>query len=161
MRIDKTETSLYRELNPSVDFKNNMKSAVAFCLFENEDGSEDIKYYGEAWIDPSYGITKPHYIYVLVNPSSPGIVKIGYTRGTVYERVKQINAATGVITPWYPVFTYKCPNGPIFEAEIHEKLGGLGYRINDKREGFSISSTDAIGIIELLGEKFKNLNIKN
>ena len=152
-RIFVEETKFYRKLS-SNDFRYGMRSAIAFTL--TSDGKWDIvEYYGLAQVDPTSGINKPHWIYILVNPSVPGICKIGYTRLTVYERARQINSATGVIVPWYPVFVYQCPNGKMLETEIHNYLESIGVRVNSKREGFSISSTDASKIIEELGKKYQ------
>ena len=121
----------------------------------DEPGWEQVTYYGASWVDPTSIPQNPHYIYILVNPSVPGICKIGFTTTTVYQRVKEINQATGVITPWYPVFSYKCPDGRMLEQEIHEELALMGLRINNKREGFAIDTDSARAIIEKLGKKYK------
>jgi hypothetical protein len=156
-RILEEETKFYRKLDPEKDFTYNMDQVKAFSLKPIDEKWEEVIYYGESWLDPTYGIYKPHYIYILVNPGLPGICKIGYTRKTVYERCRQINSSTGVITPWYPVFVYKCPNGPLLEKEIHNYLENQGKRVNNKREGFEIDSYEAIKIIEELGKKYKNI----
>ena len=80
---------------------------------------------------------------------------IGFTTTTVFDRVKQINSATGVITPWYPVFSYKCPNGRMLEQDIHSYLEDIGTRVSPNREGFVIDTDKAREIIERLGEKYK------
>jgi hypothetical protein len=146
----------YRPLSSS-DMRYNMRRAIAYTLtpIQDDPGWEEITYYGASWIDPTNTPQHPHYIYILVNPSIPGICKIGFTTTTVYDRVKQINSATGVITPWYPVFSYKCPNGRMLEQEIHEELALMGMRVNDKREGFAIDSDSARAVIEKLGKKYK------
>ena len=112
-RITQDEAKQYRKLESDTHFRHNMRQAIAFTLtpIDDEPGWEVVTYYGASWVDPTQVSQRPHYVYVLVNPSIPGICKIGYTTTTVYDRTKQINSATGVITPWYPVFTYKCPNG--------------------------------------------------
>lgn len=156
-RILPEETQYYRLLE-SKDFSHSMRSAIAFTLTPSLDGGETVIYYGESWIDPTYSVHKPQYVYVLVNPSIPGICKIGFTTTTVYERVKQINVATGVILPWYPVFIYKCPNGYLLEQDIHAHLTAI--RVNPKREGFEITTTDAILIIEKLGKRYENFKSK-
>jgi len=155
--ITEEEAKLYRKLVPELDFKYNMKSAIAITLtpIPNEPGWEKVTYYGAAWVDPTLTPQNPQYIYVLNNPSVPGVCKIGYTTNTVYDRVRQINLATGVITPWYPVFVYKCPDGLMLEREIHTELELLGARLNPKREGFYISSQDAQALIERLGKKYQ------
>jgi hypothetical protein len=155
-RIMQEEAQFYRRLEPQNDFVYNMNQAVGFTLSPLDERWDQVDYYGDAWIDPSYGIYKPHYVYVLVNPSIPGICKVGFTKKTVYNRCRQINSATGVITPWYPVFIYKCPSGPLLEKDVHKYLENQGKRVNLKREGFEIDSIEAIKIIEQLGEKYKN-----
>lgn len=152
-RILQEETKFYRKLNYS-DFRYGMREAIAFALVP--DGNSDlVEYYGIVQTDTTNGLHKPHWIYILVNPSIPGVCKIGYTTLTVYERVRQINSSTGVIMPWYPVYIYKCPNGKMLERDIHQYLENIGLRINEKREGFSIQSTEAIKIVEELGKKYQ------
>jgi hypothetical protein len=155
-RILQEESQFYRKLNPSKDFMYNMDQAEHFTVEPIDEKWSDVDYYGQSWLDPTYNVHKPEYVYVLVNPSMPGICKIGYTKKTVYERCRQINSATGVITPWYPVFVYKCPSGPLLEKEVHKYLENQGKRVNIKREGFEIDSVNAIKIIELIGDKYKN-----
>lgn len=156
-RISVEEAKQYRILTSEYLRLRSMREVVAFTLtpISNEPGWEQVTYYGASWVDPTSIPQRPHYIYILVNPSIPGICKIGYTTTTVYDRVKQINSATGVITPWYPVFSYKCPNGHMLEREIHEELALMGMRVNDRREGFTIDSDSARAIIEKLGKKYK------
>lgn len=159
-RITQDEAKLYLPLSNN-DMRYNMRRAIAYILtpIPNNPGWEEITYYGTSWIDPTNTPQSPHYIYILVNPSIPGICKIGFTTTTVYDRVKQINSATGVITPWYAVFTYKCPDGRSLEQDIHAHLEDIGVRINPKREGFTISSDDARVIIESIGKKYKSNEI--
>jgi hypothetical protein len=161
-RISVEEAKQYRVLDTNYIRRRGMHEVVAFTLtpISDEPGWEQVTYYGASWVDPTSIPQRPHYIYILVNPSVPGICKIGYTTTTVYDRVKQINSATGVITPWYPVFSYKCPNGRMLEQEVHEELALHGTRINDRREGFAIDTDSARAIIEKLGKKYK-LNEEN
>lgn len=134
-----------------------MDSAIAFTLSPDYKGWDTVEYYGLAFNDPTSGLKKPEWVYILVNPSVPGICKIGYTTTTVYQRTREINSATGVVMPWYPVYIYKCPNGRMLEDDIHNYLEQGGLRVNKNREGFEIKSTDAIKIIEELGKKYQTL----
>jgi hypothetical protein len=138
-----------------------MREAIAYTLTPdtNNPGWDEITYYGTSWIDPTNTPQNPHYIYILVNPSVPGVSKIGYTTTTVYDRTRQINAATGVIAPWYPVFSYKCPNGRLLEQEIHNYLEQIGVRVNPNREGFIIDTGSARTIIESIGKKYDSNEI--
>ena len=153
-RITQDEIKNYRVLPHEYLRRNGMHHVVAFTLtpIPDEPGWEQVTYYGKRYIDPlrDDNPNHPHYIYILVNPSVPGICKIGYTTTTVYQRVKEINRATGVIVPWDPVYTYKCPDGRALERDIHEYLEVRGVRVNDRREGFTIDIDSARDIIEKL-----------
>jgi hypothetical protein len=45
------------------------------------------------------------HIYVLINPSIPGLVKIGKTTRDPESRAKELSQATGVATPFYVAFS--------------------------------------------------------
>jgi hypothetical protein len=154
-RITPEEAHYYVKLDKPDPYK--MRKAVAYTLTPSPDpgfeGWEDVTYYSEGIVDPTLSIRKPEWVYVLVNKSTPGICKIGMTTTSVSQRVKEINYATGVITPWFPVFKYKCINSKILEKAVHEHLEARGYRVNPKREGFEIPSNEAIQVIKELGEK--------
>ena len=123
----------------------------------NEDGTtwwEDVVYLHVPIIDPSGAIRKPEWIYVLVNNSSPGMVKIGMTTNTVEERAKEINSATGVPTPWVPVYRFKCYGSRYLEKLTHEYLSQ--YRVAENREMFNIDAVTAQNVIEELGVNYTN-----
>jgi hypothetical protein len=154
-RISQEQSLNYRKLNAERDFAYGMSSAVAFTLSPVEEGWESVQYYGEAFTDPTGSAIKPHWIYIMVNPSMPNLCKIGYTTTSIAQRVAELTAQTASITPWYSVYSYKCPDGRSLEREIHTYLEDRGFRVNPKREGFYISSEAAIQVIEELGEKYK------
>ena len=135
------------------------KRAIAFTLTPGDDGFETVTYYGDSLRDIVGSNKRPEWIYVLVNKHIPGILKIGFTTTSIHQRVTEINAATGVITPWFPVFGYKCCNGYLLEQEIHRYLEGIGSRINEAREGFELDIDTAIDIIETIGSKYKFENL--
>lgn len=77
------------------------------------------------------------YIYLLINPSMEGLVKIGKTQREPDLRAQELSAATGVPTPFvvvYDAFFADCSKA---EEHIHALLESQGYRINDSREFFS------------------------
>jgi hypothetical protein len=94
------------------------------------------------------------YVYVLVNRSMPGMVKIGMTTDTPVKRARDINRATGIPTPWVPVWALKCYASFILEQRVHEHLSE--YRVADNREMFSVDSVTAQRVIEDLGKDFTN-----
>lgn len=75
------------------------------------------------------------YIYILENKSLPGILKIGYTDRSPLERVREINAGTGVIIPWHINNTFPCKSPNHIETLVHQALSQ--YRLN--KEGFNVS----------------------
>jgi hypothetical protein len=154
-QITLEEAKYYVKLEEGDPYR--IRKAVAYTLTPCDEpgweGWEEVTYYGEGIIDPTLSVKKPEWVYVLVNKSMPGICKIGMTTTSVNQRVNEINQATGVITPWFSVYKYKCINSRILEKAVHQHLEKLGYRVNPKREGFEISSKDAIAVIELLGEQ--------
>lgn len=56
------------------------------------------------------------YVYILVNPGEPGIIKIGMTERTVEGRVKSINA-TSTVTEWVAKFAIPVSQGNAFKIE--------------------------------------------
>lgn len=129
--------------------------ADAFTRIPSDDGWDDVIYLAEALLDSSGAVRKPEYVYVLVNKSVPNMVKIGMTTNTPDERARQISAATGVATPWIPVFSYKCYRSDLLEAEVHEYFNEQ--RVSSNREMFSIDSITAQQVIETLGEKYSTV----
>ena len=160
-RITPDEAKEYRPLQSGYLSYNshNVHHVIAFTLtpIDGEPGWEKVTYYGKKYIDPIKD-DKPnpvHYVYILINPSVPGICKIGKTTTTVYDRVKQINGATGVIIPWEPIFSFPCNDCHSLERDVHEYLAARGIRVNPKREGFNIDVDSARSIVEKLGKKYR------
>ena len=101
------------------------------------------------------GLTGAQYIYILENDTMPGLVKIGFTKNKPSERVKQINAATGVALDFDVKYQYPCFNAHDLEKEIHIYLESQGFRVNKKKEFFNITVQQAISVIERIGEPYK------
>ena len=118
------------------------------------EGWEDITYY----TDKKYGLYADkgegdQWVYVLSNLTSPGLLKIGYTKKLPEERAKQISSATGVALPYKVEWAYQCFNGEMVEREVHHKL--KAQRVNSSKEFFQISLEEAKETINLIGNKFK------
>jgi len=134
----------------------DLEYAKYFTLSPSEkgDGWEDITYY----TDKKYGVyadkgNGDQWVYVLSNPSSPGLLKIGYTKKLPEERAKQISSATGVALPYKVEWAYQCFNGEMVEREVHHKL--KAQRVNNNKEFFQVSLEEAKDNIILIGNKFK------
>jgi S-DNA-T family DNA segregation ATPase FtsK/SpoIIIE len=86
------------------------------------------------------------FVYVLENPSMPGLVKIGRTDRSVSERVNELSSHTGVPTGFAVVKHWAVTNSVEAERIIHERLSD--YRVADNREFFKMEAEDATDIIE-------------
>jgi len=151
-RLTQEEAQFHIKLSGRYDPIYICRNAQAFLLTKTNDGWEEVTYFGEAIFDASGSVRKPEWIYVLVNKSMPGMCKIGFTTTSIPQRVKEINRSTGVPTPWFPVFSFKCVGARYLEAEIHQKLEQ--YRVADNREMFQIDSLAAQATVEELGSRF-------
>lgn len=83
------------------------------------------------------------YIYILENKGQPGVLKIGYTDRTPQDRVKEINSATGVITPWFIVRAFSCKAPLQIERLVHSQMSD--YWVS--KEGFAITIPAAEKIV--------------
>lgn len=91
-------------------------------------------------------------VYILSNPSFPGVLKIGYTRKEIGIRIKDLSKATGVPTSFKLEYMFKCYNGLQLEADIHKYL--KDFRTNSYREFFDITLSQAIEAIQYLGKNY-------
>jgi hypothetical protein len=152
-RIPPDQIQFYIKLKPG-----ETKKATHFALIPSSDmpeGWEDVVYLAQPLTDSSGGIRPREYVYILVNRSIPNMIKIGMTTRNVDERAREINKATGVPTPWIPVYSFPCYASGILERRVHEHLAP--YRVNEDREMFSVTSNTAQAIIEDLGRDFTNI----
>jgi hypothetical protein len=154
-RITTEDAHFYKWLDPSMLTSEQVcRKAVAFTLTPDPDspGWELVNYYQDSPLDRDGNMVPTEYVYILVNKSMPDMVKIGMTVREVEERAKEISGATGVPTPWVPIFSFKCFNSYKLEQEIHEHLDAV--RVAGNREMFYMHSKDAIDIVKKLGDKY-------
>ena len=76
------------------------------------------------------------FVYVMINVSYTGLVKIGKTTKDPDERAKELSSATGVATPFIVVYKRQFNNCHVAEKVIHNVLEEQGYRVNTMREFF-------------------------
>ena len=62
------------------------------------------------------------FIYLAVNDTMPGLVKIGYTKGDVQERMKELSADTGVPAPFKCAYSCKVQNPAEAEKQLHQNF---------------------------------------
>lgn len=80
------------------------------------------------------------YVYVLRNPSMPGLLKVGKTTRSVKQRANEL-WQTGVPTPFEVVAEVLSPDCHELEAAVHQMLQDV--RISEAREFFSVSEGEA------------------
>lgn len=134
--------------------------AVYFTLLPDPE-------YGEGWDKVTYYTNRPkkiqipkgasgsQWVYILTNPTMPGLCKIGFTKNKPSERVKQINSATGVALDFVVEWAFPCFNAHDVEKQIHHYLEENGFRVNKNKEFFNISVEEAKAVIQRIGEPFK------
>ena len=123
---------------------------------EQGDGWDKVTYYTNRpkKIQIPQGMTGCQWVYVLTNPTMPGLCKIGFTKNKPSDRVKQINSATGVPINFEVAYTFPCFNAHDLEQEIHHYLQEEGFRVNNKKEFFNISVDEAKAVINKLGKPY-------
>src|SRR3972149_2238173 len=90
-------------------------------------------------------MTQPGYVYLLTNPSTNGIVKIGKTRQNPDERAKALSSASGVPAPFVVVYQAYFEDCSRAERYVHAKMEK--FRISNNREFFQVAIPVAIDII--------------
>lgn len=89
------------------------------------------------------------FLYVMINSSMPGIVKIGKTTRAAEDRAKELGSATGVPTPFVLVYDVKVDDCHEAEKKVHALLSHC--RVADNREFFRIPVKDAINVLMAAG----------
>lgn len=77
------------------------------------------------------------FVYVLMNPAMPGLVKVGKTTRDPTNRVTELSSATGVPTPFILVYQQPVIDCDLVEVQVHKELERLGHRLTDNREFFN------------------------
>ena len=86
-------------------------------------------------------------VYVLTNPAMPGMVKIGRTSREMEARLSELYS-TGVPLPFECAYAARVGDENKVERAFHQAFGP--YRVNPKREFFSIEPEQAIALLELM-----------
>ena len=92
---------------------------------------------------------KEGWIYVLSNPSMPGIVKIGMTTISPELRCKELSSSTGVPTPFVLQKAFHVDKPREVEKYIHQKLSL--FRISDRREFFEVAVSAVADVLVEFG----------
>lgn len=95
------------------------------------------------------------FVYLLLNPTFPNMVKIGKTTKDPEVRVKELSRATGVPTPFKLIYQIFVSNCDVVEKEIHFELQNNGLRNTSNREFFNIEPFKAIELFKEYEERFR------
>lgn len=91
---------------------------------------------------------RPGWVYVLVNPAMPGLVKIGMTSRTPRERARELSRATGVPEPFAVAHAVAVSDRVAVEDSLHRDLTRSGLRVNGRREFFRLRVEEARGMVD-------------
>jgi cold shock CspA family protein len=84
------------------------------------------------------------FLYVLINASMPGVVKVGKTERDPESRAKELSGVTGVPSPFAVVYQEFFDDCSAAEEFVHALLEESGYRVASNREFFSAPARVAI-----------------
>ena len=97
------------------------------------------------------------YVYILVNPGYPDLVKIGMTIHDVNRRVTSINA-TATVEEWVPKFALPLRKGKAFQVEqaVHTFFASrrVSSDLGNSREFFTLDPFTAFDKVREIGAMF-------
>jgi hypothetical protein len=97
------------------------------------------------------------YVYILVNPGYPSLVKIGMTIKEVHSRVTSINA-TATVEEWVPKFALPVEKGTAFYVEqaVHTFFASqrVSSDLGSSREFFTLDPLTAFDKVREVGAVF-------
>ncbi|WP_018394530.1 GIY-YIG nuclease family protein [Bacillus sp. 37MA] len=94
------------------------------------------------------------YVYVLINDSMKGLVKIGITSVSPTERARNLSNNTAVPTPFKVAYEVYIENCKELETAIHTHLED--FRVNQRREFFNYPLNKAIELVQSFSKKETN-----
>jgi hypothetical protein len=100
-------------------------------------------------------MTEPGHIYVLINPSIEGLVKIGKTTRDPQSRAKELSQATGVATPFYVAFSIEVADCHSAENYVYAVLEYNGFKRSPNREFFEMPLQSAIKVLTLAEKELR------
>ena len=103
--------------------------------------------YNGALKDFKRGSMSAGFIYVLVNSSMPGLVKVGKTTRTPSDRVEELSGVTGVPTPFIVAYEEHFSDCDAAEQFLHTKLTERGMRVSDSREFFRARVSEVVKLV--------------
>lgn len=87
------------------------------------------------------------YIYVMTNPTMPGLAKVGKTSRDPSTRVAELSGATGVASPFILIFQQPVDDCDLAEKWVHLELERRGFRHASNREFFNGPLHEIISVV--------------
>lgn len=97
------------------------------------------------------------FIYALICPSQPDLVKVGCSIYHPLDRVRQLSASTSTALPFVLAYHRKVAFPFAVESRIHLILDE--YRVNDSREFFRLPLHEVIKVMDTF-EEIRNAEVK-
>ncbi|MEV4076662.1 GIY-YIG nuclease family protein [Nonomuraea fuscirosea] len=85
---------------------------------------------------------KSGFVYIMTNPSYPGMIKIGLTKETPKRRAASLSHHTGVPTDFIVIYDELVANCKAVESALHARF--VSRRVNNRREFFWVPPKEAI-----------------
>lgn len=92
---------------------------------------------------------EPGYLYILTNPSMPGLIKMGKTSRRPEDRLQELSSATGVPTPFDLRHCVFVEDAGASEKKLHTLWEKQGHRTSNGREFFRLPIEKAISDVNL------------
>jgi hypothetical protein len=86
------------------------------------------------------------FVYVMTNPSMPGMAKVGMTKVSPQARASQISQNTGIPTPFEVFAEFRTSQADRVEAAAHEAMKAA--RVSASREFFAVTPEAACSAIK-------------
>ncbi len=95
-------------------------------------------------------LNTPGHVYIMTSAtlSQAGLIKIGASTGDPDIRAKQLSASTSSPTPFSVLYSRPVSDVNAAEAEMHRIFAHA--RVNDGREYFKISLSEAVRALDIL-----------
>jgi hypothetical protein len=86
-------------------------------------------------------------VYILINESMPGLIKIGRTSTSVLQRMSELNRHAGIPLPFECFYAARVNDSDFVEKRLHEAFAD--HRVRQQREFFRLSPSRAQSALQL------------
>ena len=86
-------------------------------------------------------------IYILINESMPGYVKIGKTSTSLEQRIRELSSSSSIPLPFTAFYACIVNNAEFVEHQLHDAFDES--RVNPKREFFQIAPERVVAALKL------------